>query len=71
MTIITQTRPRRGWDRSPVGIPCKPQCILYTTADPMPWFAWNRYNSTPVQTIGIGIKAGRRRCLSIRWGRPS
>lgn len=43
--------------------------IVYRTAFPAPWVAWNRYDCDP-RPIGIALRVGRRRLLSIVWRRP-
>ncbi len=45
----------------------KPHAVVYTTAARAPWVKLNRY---PGVVIGVALKAGRRRVLSILWGRP-
>lgn len=46
----------------------KLRVTIYKTAQRMPLVVLNRYFGT--QVIGIGLKVGHRRCLSIRWAEP-
>lgn len=45
----------------------RPTARVYTTAERAPWAILNRY---PGCVIGVGLKVGRRRQLSIVWGKP-
>lgn len=41
--------------------------VCYRTANPAPWFMLNRY---PSGIIGAAVRVGRKRLLSMVWGKP-
>ena len=45
----------------------RPAAVVVRTADRCPWAKLNRY---PGIVIGVVVKIGSRRGLSILWGRP-
>lgn len=43
------------------------KAVTVRTAERAPWVVWNRY---PSGIIGVAIKTGRKRQLSLVWGTP-